>query len=560
MWAQGAFAQAAPSTSQVRPPDIPAAPSVSHILLPQVPAGAQVPEQAKKLSFVLVDFNIDGEFPELAAPRRALAAPLLGKRITVAELFDFANKLQQLYVRADYPLVRVVIVPQKLGTKARVKLRVIDGYVERIDAKAIAPQVRGRVTAVLAPLYDQHHLTQAILERKLLIAGEAAGLDLNATFAAGKDVGGTVLVLTGRFRPLSASLYTDNSMPSVFGTIQVVASGAINSPLGLGDQLSFSVAGLPDGTFFDQYPTRRFVSGTYVVPIGVDGWSLELYGTGGWTTPRVDPSARTQGLFQQAHARVSYELLKRRDYELILHGQVEATDEQNYELVTNPVFPLNIDRLRPMRLGFDGIWRKRDTGTTISGGGNYSHGFDVLGARSAADATPFIPLSRQGANDVFDKIDGHLQIDQALPQDFFASFSAAGQYSFGKPLLVAEQFDIAGPHAISGIAAGDIIGDTGYVVRGEFGHNFPVPLGGIGSVLVSPYVFVADADRHLYQPTILEVADISAVNFGGGLRYNFAPAKVDQPSSYGFIELSRLDSSFTGYDSFRLFAGMLLRY
>lgn len=544
----------------MRPPEIPPTPSVSQIALPQVPAGAEIPEQAKKLSFVLLDFDIDGEFPELVGQRKALAAALVGKRITVAKLFEFANSLQQLYVRADYPLVRVVLLPQKLGTQARVKLRVVDGYIERLDSTAIAKQVRERVDAVLTPLFNQRHLTQAVLERKLLIAGEAAGLDLNATFAAGKEIGGTVLVLTGQFRPVSASLYTDNSMPSVFGSAQVVLSGSINSPLGRGDQLSFSVAGLPDRSFFEQYPTRRFFSGSYVLPLGIDGWSLEVYGTEGWTTPKVDPSAASQGLYQQAHARLSYELLKRRDYELVLHGQVEATDEQNYTLVTNPILPLSVDRLRVMRLGADGIWHKRDTGTTVTAGGNYSHGFDILGARSIADATPFIPLSRLGANDIFNKVDMHLQVDQSLPRDFFVGFTAAGQYSFGQPLLVAEQFDIAGPRAISGIAAGDIIGDSGYVVRGEIGRAFVQPLGGFGNVTVSPYVFLANAGRHLYQPTVLEVADVSTVNVGGGIRYNFVPSKLDQPTSYGFIEVSHLDSNVTGYNAYRLFVGMLLRY
>src|SRR5665213_3296122 len=45
----------------------------------------------------------------------------------------------------------------------------------------------------------------------------------SAEFAAGKEVGGSVLVLTGRYRPLSVSVYADNAMPAVFGTGQAVA-------------------------------------------------------------------------------------------------------------------------------------------------------------------------------------------------------------------------------------------------------------------------------------------------------------------------------------------------
>jgi hemolysin activation/secretion protein len=529
------------------------------IALPQVPAAAQIPEQAKKLGFILVGFDIQGEFPELIGERKELAASLIGRRITVAQLFEFANRLQRLYVKAGYPLVRAVIEPQKLGTRARIKMRVIDGYIEKIDASTIPPQVRNRVSAVLAPLFNKPHLPQAFLERQLLIAGEAAGLDLNATFAAGKDIGGTILVLTGRFRPISASLYADNSMPMVLGGAQIVTTGSINSPLGLGDQLTVSVAGYPDD-FFNQYPRRRFVSGSYTVPIGIDGLSLELYGTEGWTTPNVDPALATAGMYQQANATLSYEALERRDYQLILHQRIEATDEQNYEIVTNPAFPLSVDRLRISRSGIDGVYHWRETGTTLSAGGNYSHGFDILGARSVADASPLIPLSRLGANDVFDKIDGHLQIDQALPRDFFASFNASGQYSFGKPLVVSEQMDVGGSRELSGIAVGDLIGDSAYVVRGEIGRAFAEPFGKFGAVTLSPYLFTAYGDRVLYEPTILEVGNVSAVNFGGGMRYNFTPAIENEPQSYGFIEFSRLDANYTPFDQYRLFVGTLIRY
>src|SRR5947209_7324063 len=184
-----------PAPSQVVPPTITAPPPTARITLPQVPAGAEAPPQAKKLFFVLTGLDISGEFPELADERAALVKPLIGKRISVADLFELANKLQQAYVRAGYPLARVVTLPQQIGTSARVRLQVIDGYVERFDLTALPEGVRGRVALVLAPLLHKTHLTQHELERRLLIAGETPGLILNATFAAGKEVGGSLLVL-----------------------------------------------------------------------------------------------------------------------------------------------------------------------------------------------------------------------------------------------------------------------------------------------------------------------------------------------------------------------------
>ena len=214
--------QNVPAPSQVLPPVITPPQGGGRIALPQVPAGAIVPEQAKKLSFKLLGFSIQGEFDELKAARVEIEKPLIGRRVTVADIFEFANQLQQIYVRAGYPLARVVILPQEFEKSARIKLRVIDGFVERMELESIAPPVRGRVAAVLAPLLRKTHLKQSELERRLLIAGEAPGLILNAVFASGKEVGGSVLVLAGRYRPVSVSVYSDNAMPASLGTGQLV--------------------------------------------------------------------------------------------------------------------------------------------------------------------------------------------------------------------------------------------------------------------------------------------------------------------------------------------------
>src|SRR6201999_3874881 len=398
-----------PAPSQVEPPVIVPPSGGGHIALPQVPAGAQIPAQAKKLSFKLLGFDVSGEFEELAPARHQIEAPLVGKRITVADVFEFADRLQQVYVRAGYPLAGVVILPQEFEKSARIKLRVIDGFIERMDLDALSPNVRGRVAAVLAPLAHRTHLTQSELERQLLIAGEAPGLVLNAVFAAGKEVGGSVLVLAGRYRPVSASVYTDNALPAVFGTGQVVTSVSLNSLLGAGEQMTLSAAGLPDKDFVTKFPTRRYLSGTFSIPLGIDGWNLEFGGTDGVTTPRVNQDAASQGLLTQGHAKLSYEASKRRDFELTLNGEFEATNEEIDTLVLVPQTPISVDRLRVLRSGFEGIWRLRETGTTFNFGSTFSRGLDGLGARTAADADWSTPLSRQGADAVFDKWTGHAE-------------------------------------------------------------------------------------------------------------------------------------------------------
>jgi hemolysin activation/secretion protein len=566
LWSGVALAQtAAPPPSQVRPPVIVPPSGGGVISIPQVPAGAQIPPQAKTLTFKLLGFDVEGEFPELVAQRKEIAAPLVGKTITVAQVFEFADKLQQLYVRAGYPLVRVVLLPQEFVGSARIKLRVIDGFIERLDLNAIGAPVRARVEAVLAPLVHKTHLQQSELERALLLAGEAPGLILNATFVAGKQVGGSVLVLTGRYRPVSASVYVDDAMPTAFGTIQVVTTASENGLAGLGEQLSVSVAGDPEHDFFTEFPNRRYLSATYTMPLGIDGWKLELFATDGRTTPYVSiPATATFGVFDQGHVKVIYEAIKRRDAELAFNAMFEPTDESLESIAFSPPVPISLDRIRPVRFGFDGIWRERTEGLTVNYGAEFSQGLNAFGARTAAEAAETtVPLSQQGADAVFSKLTGHLEVNQALPQDFFAAFKAYGQTSFNQPLLLPEQFDIDGANMLSGFTAGEFFGDAAWVVRTEFGRSFSSSLGP-ATLVTTPYLFGASGERDIYQPTAVEIGSVHVYNFGVGTRFNVPSWNPDAANTYAFVEASRgyanlVIAPMPNYSS-RIFAGILIQY
>lgn len=555
-----AFAQsAAPAPSLVQPPTVASPPTSTRITLPQIAAGAAVPDAAKKLKFILQGIDIDGEFDELAIERKDVTAPLLGKSVTVADLFGLADKLQQIYVRAGFPLVRVVILPQELERRARVKLRVVDGFIEKFDTTTLAESAGTRVSAVLAPLLNKRRLTQRELERQLMIAGDTPGLILNATFAAGSAVGGSILVLSGRYRPVSASLYLDNGMPKSFGEWQAASYLSLNNLAGYGEQVSVSIAGLPDNDFVTPYPTRRYLGANLAAPIGIDGWRFELGVTEGRTTPRVDAIFASQGIFRQGRAKLAYDFLKTRDAELSFNARFDATEEQVSTLITSPATPLSLDRTRVPRIGLEGIWRLRESGTTLGYNATYSHGINALGARSLSESTSLLPLSRFGADADFSKLDGRIDIMQSLPENLFLSIGLTGQTSFGRPLLTSEQFPIIGANMLSGFAAGTLAGDTAWAGRGELGWTAQLPF--IAEPhSVTPYVFAATGERRYVMPTLLEIPVIRADNYGGGLRLQLVPQAPDAPALSGFVELSERRTSVSSLDGWMVFAGGSLRY
>ena len=198
-------------------------------------------------------------------------------------------------------------------------------------------------------------------------------------------------------------------------------------------------------------------------------------------------------------------------------------------------------------------------GTTISYNGTFSHGLNALGARSAADATVLLPLSRQGADAAFNKLDGRVDVMQALPENFFVSVGAAGQTSFNRALQTSEQFVIVGSNALSGFTAGALSGDAAWVARGELGQTTSLPIGGAAVALV-PYCFAALGERRYQMPTVLEFGSIQATNYGAGLRFQLSPPSDDMPNTSGFVEFSRRRASDPSLGGWMLLAGGSLRY
>lgn len=558
-----AAAQTAPSPSQVAPrlPPLVGAPS-SRITLPGAGGGAEIPPQADKLRFCLIDFIVEGEFEDLIEARRRLAEGLAGRCMAVSEIYKFAALLQQAYVRAGYLLARVIVPPQALDPRSRVKIKVIAGFIEGIEAGSIGEPGRSRVLQVVAPLIGQSRLTQAQLERGLLLGGETPGVELNATFTKGKNEGGSILVLSGRYKPVNASLYSDNALPNTFGRAQMSAVVSANTWLGLGEQFTLSATGLPDRDIFGNEPTRRYLSGQLALPIGVDGWRFEIIGTHGTTIPRVNQTSATRGTLDQWRMRLAYDAVKSRDFELTFAARFDATDERLESTALSPATALSVDRVRPVRGELSGVWRLRESGTTLTYGAVYSRGTPWLDARKASDASVLLPLSRQGADAVFNKFEGRLEVAQALPLGFTGGLSLYGQTGFGDPLLNSEQMDIVGYRMLSGFDLGSFAGDKVWVGRFELGYPVPFIARGIASSW-TPYLFAAMGERVYEAPTALEQRLLHATNYGAGLR-----ALITETATgtmlYGFIEYSRQNTNRlvngTSPDSDRVYVGALLRH
>jgi len=514
----------AQTASQITPPSFaPPAARPGGTLAFSGEAGLAAPAGAEKLSVRLAGVAVEGAPPGAAAEIAAIEARLVGRRIPASEIFAAARELEAALIRQGSLLTRVVLPAQKLSDGGRLRLLVVEGFVERVELRDVPEPARGRIATVLEALVGRRDLRTGEIERRLLLAGDTPGVSLRSTLVPGKAQGATTLVIEGRYRPLTGFVGGDNTVGKALGGYTIGTGLDINTVFGQGETLYVRALGHPGGNDalgtgspFGDNPRLRTLSGGMVLPLGADGLSFNVEYVNSRTAPKLAGLIQTTSDYDRLSFRLRYPWLRSRSANFFSEVAFDATSEALGLVLPAATAPLSLDRLRIVRLSGEGDLRL-DGGGLLSGRGTLSLGVDGLGARSRAEATPILPLSRLGADAEFQKLDATIAFTQPLPESFLLGLYARGQTSFGQPLARSEQLATASFQELSTFDAGSLGGDSGWVVRSEVSRPFSVAFGGLpGSI--APYVFGATGQLFLERPTILEAGRLRVSSVGLGLR------------------------------------------
>ena len=207
----------AQTASQITPQTF--APEVAHRGGFTVPAntGLNAPAGAEKLFVRIAGLDVSGGLRELADASGDLESRLVGKNISGAEIFAAARDLEAAYARAGFVLVRVILPPQRLVTGSRLKLTVVDGYLERIETKDLPERLKARVEHLLQPLVGRRGLKLSEIERQVLLISDMPGVVMRSTLAAGSTTGATVLAIEAKHQAVMASVTGDNTLSQSLG-------------------------------------------------------------------------------------------------------------------------------------------------------------------------------------------------------------------------------------------------------------------------------------------------------------------------------------------------------
>ncbi|MCZ8146746.1 MAG: hypothetical protein O9325_02705, partial [Roseomonas sp.] len=401
------------------------------LAIPSIPQ-LEAPPGSENLTVRLADIKVEGGLPQLEAATARITAPLIGRVVTAAELFAAARAIGQAYAQAGHVLARVVLPAQNVTDGGTLRLLVIDGVIEKVDTSRLPPRIRDRVAAILAPLVGQPGLTLARIERPLLLAGDLPGTRLRSTLTAGENPGGTILVLEADHDLITGVATLDNNLSPSLGRVALGLGFDLNTPTGNGEQVYFRMSGWPGGgsdNFFQEYARNRLFALGTVIPLGLDGWTLNLEATQSRTTPRPRAGApQTSSTFSRLSTRLRYPVLRGRTASAYLEAAFDIQEE-----VVDVIAPLNAglshDDLRIARLAGDGFLLTA-IGGLLTGRATTSFGLDAFGARDVP-LPGQVPLSRQGVTPDFQKLDGLLRYQQPLGEMFAVQLEGRAQTSFG---------------------------------------------------------------------------------------------------------------------------------
>ncbi len=390
---------------------------------------------------------------------RALVADAEGKDLTLAEIEALAGRITTHYRTQGYVLARAYVPPQEIRDGV-VEIAVLEGRVGGVEVEGARWYSPDLLKSYVAPPKEAPVFHAGRHERGLLLLNDLPGLTVKSTLKPGADVGTTDVVLNvEKNRLLTGSVDVNNYGARLTGWYRFGFSLDVNNPLGFGDGLSLR------GVISDKAEDVWFARGAYTVPVSM--WGTKVGGAFTHVESRVRGVFRELGIVGTGDigsVYVTHPFIRTQAFNL--YGQA-GFDNKNFE-TTLLGTAANRDRVRVFTVGgaLDAIDRWR--GLTTAGLTLHQGVPDFLGGLSVDDRK----ASRVGAGGRFTKLTMNVaRLQQVLgPTAFFVR--ASGQWA-STPLVSPEQFFVGGVGTVRGYPLGEILGDHGFTLTGEFRWDAP---------------------------------------------------------------------------------------
>ncbi len=420
---------------------------------------------ASTLKVTPTSFRISGNTVYSEAELLALVQEFIGKEADFTILNEAATKVRSYYRARGYFLAQAYLPAQQI-TGGVVEIAVIEG---RLGQTTLDLATESRISAAMAQGVIDAHLrpgdliTETGLERPLLILSDLPGTQVSSDISPSKTMGAADLgVKVGPAGSrVNGSVDVDNYGNRFTGTYRLSGNVSINSPLGIGDLLSFS--GIKTHGDF------QFGRAAYVVPVGPYGTRVGIsYALFDYALGKDFQNLQAHGEGTVASLYALHPFIRTRNANVI--GQF-AYEQKTLDDFVDSTGNVENRRIKALRFGAVGDFRD-----TLAGGGLNS--FSITYTTGKLDIAPAVVLATdQGGAGLktqgsFSKLNYDYRRLQRISDQFNLLLSVNGQAA-SKNLSSAEKFSLGGPNGVRAYPVGEAPGDSGTMLTAEMRYIVP---------------------------------------------------------------------------------------
>ena len=425
------------------------------------------PSQAAAIKLKLNGVIIAGSSVYLSDALTPTYSELLGKTVTLTQIFDIAAAITAKYGQDGYILSRAIIPPQDLNQGgATIRIEVIEGYVDDVRWPDKTAASRRVLDGYENNITSNRPLNIKTLERNLLLANDIPGSQFQSNLVASEsNRGASALVVTVEEDNASGYVSVDNYGVEASGPYQLTFGGALNNYLGFNEQFKADVtlAGPSEAGGSE----LQYLSFGYSQILNSDGLRFFVNGNisrGQPGTPAlVALEYETEGM--NVSTGISHSFIRTREMSLTGTIAFDARNSQSFNLGV----PATEDRLRIIRgeLAFENA---DENGGQNQITASFSKGVEGLGSTENGN----LLASRTPGTVDFFRVNADLARTQQLSNGFSLYGHLSGQWT-EDPLLSSQECGYGGRTFGGGYDSSIITGDLCAMASLELRKNMAVP-------------------------------------------------------------------------------------
>jgi len=412
------------------------------------------PAQAQALRFTLKELTIKGNTAFSAEELAPLYAELVGKEITLLDIYKLRDAITAKYGNAGFGLSKAIIPEQRIQAEGLVRIDVIEGFIDDVIVEGASADQQEFLSYAIEQIKAERPFKALTLERYLLLSNDRFAIKVTSTMKQSeKTPAASTLILKVEPAPkLEGGASLDNRGTDAVGTNQINANLAVNGLGGRASQTALNYATVEQGS------ELQYIALNHTEVLSLEGTALTL----GWAESISKPGTAALRLLENKSdsktgtLKLAHPFIRTRQENLTAHAKYEAKDTGSKSLgaLTSQ------DKIRSVRFGLN--YDKADASEGINQALlEYSFGIRGLGASDYSN-----PLkSRADGKPDYQKLTLNLSRKQELGyfspslSKFSVNAALMGQHS-GSGLLSSEECGIGGQQFGRAYDSSEITGDS----------------------------------------------------------------------------------------------------